>query len=372
MTPRPYSHRVRNALATAFCSSLVFASMIGIGADGQNPKPSPDADAQRANVRAIAESLKRREPPDTRLPMPKGWRPIRTVWGDPDIEGVYTNIDEWGIPFERPSEFDGRTLESITADELTTLRAERRDVFLERLATGEPAEPGTIGWYDNLNARGSRAWLIVDPPDGRIPALTAAGQARAKADAERQSRPRGTDSYADQSAYARCISRGVPGSMIPETYGDAYEIHQAPGYVAIRYEQIHEARIIPVDQRPHVGRALQAYMGDARGRWDGDTLVVETTNFKDRPTFPTGASRAAFRGVDLMALRIVERFMPMTPRVVLWSVTVDDATTWVRPWTFAMNLTKADRSQQPYEYACHEGNYGLRNILGTARALEQR
>ena len=371
MTPRPDSHRVRNALATAFWSSLVFASMIGIGADGQNPKPSPDADAQRANVRAIAESLKR-EPPDTRLPMPKGWRPIRTVWGDPDIEGVYTNIDEWGIPFERPSEFDGRTLESNTSDELTTLRAERRDVFLERLATGEPAEPGTIGWYDNLNARGSRAWLIVDPPDGRIPALTAAGQARAKADAERQSRPRGTDSYSDQSAYARCISRGVPGSMIPEAYGDAYEIHQAPGYVAIRYEQIHEARIIPVDQRPHVGRAVQAYMGDARGRWDGDTLVVETTNFKDRPTFPTGASRAAFRGVDLMALRIVERFMPMTPRVVLWSVTVDDATTWVRPWTFAMNLTKADRSQQPYEYACHEGNYGLRNILGTARALEQR
>ena len=344
---------------------------MGIGAQPQSPTGSPDADAQRANVRKIAESLKRSEPRDRELPVPKGWRPTRTVWGEPDIEGVYTNIDEWGIPFERPSEFDGRQFDSITSGELTRLRAERRDAFLERLATGEPAEPGTIGWYDNLNASGSRAWLIVDPREGRIPALTATGQARAKADAERQSRPRGTDSYADQGAYARCISRGVPGSMIPEAYGNAYEIHQAPGYVAIRYEQIHEARIIPVDQRPHVGRAVQAYMGDARGHWDGDTLVVETTNFKERPTFPTGASRAAFRGADLTVLRLIERFTPITPRIVLWSVTVDDATTWVRPWTFAMNLTKVDRSQQPYEYACHEGNYGLRNILGIARALER-
>ena len=247
---------------------------------------------------------------------------MRTVWGDPDFEGVYTNIDEWGIPFERPATFDGRSLESITSGELAKLRAERRDEFLERLATSAPAEPGTIGWYDNLNTRGSRAWLIVDPRDGHIPPLTAAGQLRAKADAERQSRPRGTDTYADQSAYSRCISRGVPGSMIPEAYGNAYEIHQAPG--------------------------------------------------KERPTFPTGALRTAFRGVDLPVLRLSERFTPLGPRRLQWSVTVDDATTWVRPWTFAMELTKVDRSQQPYEYACHEGNYGLRNILSTARALEER
>ena len=297
---------------------------------------------------------------------------MRTVWGDPDFEGVYTNIDEWGIPFERPASFAGRSLESITSGELARLRAERRDEFLERLATGVPAEPGTIGWYDNLNTRGSRPWLIVDPRDGHIPPLTAAGQLRAKADAEQQSRPRGTDSYADQGAYARCISRGVPGSMIPEAYGNAYEIHQAPGYVAIRYEQIHEARIIPIDSGPHVGRPVQAYMGDARGRWDGYSLVVETTNFKERPTFPTGALRTAFRGVDLSALRLSERFTPLGPRRLQWSVTVDDATTWVRPWTFAMDLTKVDRSQQPYEYACHEGNYGLRNILTTARALEEQ
>ena len=249
---------------------------------------------------------------------------------------------------------------------------ERRDAFLERLATGEPAEPGTIGWYDNLNTTASRAWLIVDPPDGRIPAFTVAGQARAKADADRQSRPRGTDSYADQGTYARCISRGFPGSMIPEAYGNAYEIHQSPQYVAIRYEQIHETRVIPLDGRPHVGSAVQSYMGDARGRWDGNTLIVETTNFKEHLTFYPGALRVAFRGAESSTLRLIERFTALSPRKVRWSVTVDDATTWTRPWTFAMNLTRADRSQQPYEYACHEGNYGLRNILGTARALEER
>jgi hypothetical protein len=113
-------------------------------------------------------------------------------------------------------------------------------------------------------------------------------------------------------------------------------------------------------------------MGDARGRWDGNTLIVETTNFKERLTFYPGALRAAFRGAESSTLRLTERFTALSPRTLLWSVTVDDATTWVRPWTFAMNLTKVDRSQQPYEYACHEGNYGLRNILGTGRVLEER
>ncbi|HZM94776.1 MAG TPA: hypothetical protein VFB92_15205 [Vicinamibacterales bacterium] len=361
---------MRHALVTAVCASLACAASARV--ESQSPNRPAEGDAHRDNVRKIAESLKPGDRADPDPLIPNGWRPTKTVWGDPDIEGVYTNIDEWGVPFERPAEFEGRQLESITSAELARLRVERRDAFLERLATGEPAEPGTIGWYDNLNTTASRAWLIVDPPDGRIPAFTVAGQARAKADADRQSRPRGTDSYADQGTYARCISRGFPGSMIPEAYGNAYEIHQSPQYVAIRYEQIHETRVIPLDGRPHVGSAVQSYMGDARGRWDGNTLIVETTNFKEHLTFYPGALRVAFRGAESSTLRLIERFTALSPRKVRWSVTVDDATTWTRPWTFAMNLTRADRSQQPYEYACHEGNYGLRNILGTARALEER
>jgi hypothetical protein len=159
--------------------------------------------------------------------------------------------------------------------------------------------------------------------------------------------------------------------MIPETYGNAYEIHQSPGYVAIRYEQIHETRLIPLDTRPHPGQAIRTYMGDARGHWEGDTLVAETINFKEGLTYYPGALRNAFRGVDSAALRLIERFKPISPNVVEWAVTVDDSSTWERPWTFAMNLTRADRTQQPYEYACHEGNYGLRNMLLAARAAER-
>jgi hypothetical protein len=131
--------------------------------------------------------------------------------------------------------------------------------------------------------------------------------------------------------------------------------------VAILYEMVHETRVIPLDGSPHVGKGIKTYMGDARGRWDGDALVVETTNFKDQ---------AAYRNAHGDTLRLVERFEPTGPTSVEWSVTVDDPETWTRPWTFAMTLTKKDGSQRPFEYACHEGNYGLRNILSAARAEE--
>jgi hypothetical protein len=141
----------------------------------------------------------------------------------------------------------------------------------------------------------------------------------------------------------------------------SYEIVQGPGFVAILYEMVHEARVIPLDRRPHVGNAIRTYMGDPRGYWDGDTLVVETTNFKDE---------TAYRNADGETLRLTERFTAVTPESVEWSVTVDDPSTWTWPWTFAMMLTRKDASQRPFEYACHEGNYGLRNILSAARAEE--
>jgi hypothetical protein len=149
--------------------------------------------------------------------------------------------------------------------------------------------------------------------------------------------------------------------MMPAIYGSSYQIHQGPDFIAIRYEMIHETRVIPLDARPHVGKNIRTYMGDARGHWEGDTLIVETTNFKDQ---------TAYRGADGATLRLIERFKPVGPGTVEWSVTVNDPSTWVRPWTFAMDLTKKDQSQQPFEYACHEGNYGLHNILSAARAVD--
>ena len=148
--------------------------------------------------------------------------------------------------------------------------------------------------------------------------------------------------------------------MMPAIYGNSYEIIQSPGWVAIRYEMVHETRLIPLDGRPHIKPGIETYMGDARGHFDGNTLVVETTNFK-----PSSAYRGASEH-----LKLIERFKPVGPKAVEWSVTSDDSHTWARPWTFAMNLTK-DSSQAIFEYGCHEGNYGLRDILSAERTADK-
>jgi hypothetical protein len=246
--------------------------------------------------------------------------------------------------------------------------------------TREQQLAGEIGgtrwiWLDSHNhAKGSMPWFVVDPADGRIPPVTAEAQARqaARAAARKASGRGPADSYTDRSLYDRCISRGLPGSMMPAIYGNSYRIVQAPGYVAITYEMIHETRVIPLDGRPHLTARLRNYMGDARGRWEGDTLVVETTNFRDE---------TAYRGSNAATLKLVERFTRMAPdpeerrqgvpgNQLRWSVTVDDPSTWTRPWTFAMPLTRDD-SEQLFEYGCHEGNYAMVNILSGARADEK-
>jgi hypothetical protein len=288
--------------------------------------------------------------------------PPRTPWGDPDLQGIYTNNDENGIPFERPDEFEGRRLEDVTIDELQRLR-EQREVRRVEVAPNLGVLPGSnpVHWFEHFGAANSRAWLVVDPPDGRIPPLTA--------EAQRRPRARGGSSFgsgpfhspADFSLYDRCITRGVPGSMMPAIYGNAYEIVQGPGYVAITYEMIHEARIIPLDGRQPLSPAIRTYMGDARGRFEGNTLVVETTNFREE---------TAYRNANPDRLRLIERFTPVSPDQVEWSVTVDDPTTWTRDWTFAMRLTRGGEELRPFEYACHEGNLGLANILSAARAEE--
>src|SRR5688572_22746098 len=291
----------------------------------------------------------------------RNWTVPRTPWGDPDLAGIYSNSDESGIPFERPARFEGRRLEEITPKELDELRAERRKATANSSVAEDRPVDREVFW-ENLKAENSRAWLVVDPPDGKIPPTTAQAQQRAAARAEARKRSgRGpADSAADRSLYDRCISRGLPGSMMPAIYGSSYEIVQGPNFVAIVYEMVHEARVIPLDRRAHVGTAIRTYMGDARGHWDGDTLVVETTNIKEEIAYRNASD----------TLRLIERFKATGPNGVEWSVTVDDPATWTRPWTFAMMLTRKDASQRPFEYACHEGNYGLRNILSAARAEE--
>jgi hypothetical protein len=284
----------------------------------------------------------------------------RTPWGDPDIQGTYTNTYENGTPLERPDQFAGRKLEDVKGEELAALRRE-----IQKRTVGNfqgPIHAPDNWWQDNLDLHlGSQAWLVVDPPDGKIPAMTPEAQRRiAERAAARKASGRGpADSYTDRSLYDRCITRGLPGSMMPSIYGNQFEIVQSPGYVAIRYEMIHETRVIPLDNRAALDKSITQDMGDGRGRWEGDTLVITTTNFKDR---------SVYRNADAETLTLTERFQRIAPDKVRWTVTVNDPQTWTKPWTFSLPLT-ADPNPVPH-YECHEGNYGLKNILSAARAEE--
>jgi hypothetical protein len=285
----------------------------------------------------------------------------KTSWGDPAIAGAYNNSDESGIPFEQPPQFAGRTLDSFTPEELAKITQQRQEQTIERNPTLSefPGATSPMHWFENYFAANSRAWLVADPQDGKVPAFTEEAKQRAAAREEARKGRGPFESYADRSLYDRCITRGVPGSMMPAIYGNSYQIMQSPDAVTITYEMVHDTRVIPLDGRPHVSPTIRQYLGDARGHWEGDTLVVETTNFTDKTPY-RGSSQA---------LKLIERFTPLGPDTLEWSVTFDDPHTWDRPWTFAMNLTH-DESEPLFEYACHEGNYGMRNMLSAARAEE--
>ena len=308
--------------------------------------------------------------PRPRVPSPgssASYAPPKTPWGDPDIQGNYTNKYEYGTPFERPQEFEGRRLEDVTARELADAVKKRQEDTLERAKFFGGDPEGKIGNSAEFRdiyevSKGSRAWLVVDPPDGRIPPMTPEAPAR-----DSRGRPAAA-SATDHSTAPRISASGsaasradFPGSMIPGVYGNSYQIVQGPGFVAIRYEMIHDTRIIRLDGAPHPGPSIRLDMGDARGHWEGNTLVVETTNF---------TQRSAYRNANAATLRLVERFTPKAPGTLEWSVTVDDPSTWTRPWTFSMPLTM-NNAEAIEQYECHEGNRGVSSILSGARATEK-
>jgi hypothetical protein len=268
------------------------------------------------------------------------YSPPRTEWGDPDLQGSFTNSDEYGIPMNRPDAYSKFRIQDFPPEELARMNRERN-----RQVDGRPTEP----LHEQIQVNHSRPWLVTDPLDGKVPPLIA--ESKQRGDGENVS-GRPVKPWESVSLTDRCITRGLPGSMMPDVYGNAYEIFQAPGIVVITYEAIHEARVIFLDGRPHIGTAIRNYVGDARGRFEGDALVVETTNFTNRTSFLGSTEH----------LRLVERFTPVAADVLLWSITLHDSTTWATPWTFGMNLTKA--TGRPLEFACHEGNYSMRRILG--------
>ena len=282
--------------------------------------------------------------------------PWLTPWGHPDLQGTWSSDDVRGIPLQRPVELGTR---SELTDEEFANREKENNEEVTRLAAGGTAF---------LAERGVRSFrqtsLVVDPPDGRIPALTQAGQERTDATgAVRGARPA---SWHDRSLYDRCITRGVVGSILPVIYGNGLEILQTPDAVAIRYEMIHETRVIPLDGRPHIASGIRSYMGDARGHWEGDTLVVETSNFVGR----TGIGLNGNGPPSTPAMRLVERFRRVAEDRIDYEVVVDDPETYTAPFRIAFPITpQPDYQVLPYE--CHEGNAALRNILSAARAEER-
>ncbi len=281
----------------------------------------------------------------------------RTAWGDPDLEGVwdYRTI----TPLERRAEFGDRAF--FTAEEIAELEAGAARRMDQPPDENTPANLVHAQYMTDPGRfvdESRRTSLIVDPPNGRLPALTTAAAER-QAAARAAGAPGGrADSYLDRTLMERCITRGMPSSILPGLYNNNIRITQAPGLVAIVHEMIHETRIIPLDGRPFTD--VRSYMGESRGRWDGDTLVVETRNFDGRSTYRGSGEH----------MRLTERYTRIGPDDIDFSITVEDATVWVQPWTAAYRMRTAEGDL--YEYACHEGNYGLRNILENARYEDQQ
>ena len=282
------------------------------------------------------------------------YRAPRTPWGDPDLQGVWPSTEFAGVPLERAPQFG-------TRNRLTDVEMLGRELQQRNQRDWQRRE-GTSEWLEWGRTQ-RQASLIVDPPDGRLPAMTPAAKARAS----RQ--PAGTagvgpfDGPHDFTMWERCISRGVLGSTLPVLYNSGIDITQAPGVVAIRYEMIHDHRIIRLTDAPLLPAAIQQYMGDARGHWDRDTLVVETRNFNGR----TGPSSEV---TNTPGMVLTERFRRVSDDTLQYQATVRDPGTWAAPWTVSFPL-RLGRDYQMYEYACHEGNYALRNALSAARAGDQ-
>jgi hypothetical protein len=281
----------------------------------------------------------------------------KTPWGHPDLQGYWTNTTT--TPLQRPPDLKDKAVLTPQEYEARNAQVAARSNTDQAPRKGDPGNYNDF-WYER-GALNYRTSLVVDPQDGRLPPLTADEQKRA-ADARASHGP--ADSPEERSTYERCITRGLPGAMMPGFYNHNYQIVQTPNYVVINVEMIHDARIIPLDGRPHHGPAIRNWLGDSRGHWEGNTLVVETTNFNNKVR---EQSIIAFS--TSQNLRLVERFTRTAEERIEYEFTVTDPTVYAQPWTASIPMTRIDGPI--YEYACHEGNYGLGGILRGARMDEQ-
>jgi hypothetical protein len=296
--------------------------------------------------------------------------PLRTPWGDPDLQGVWN--DATSTPLQRPN----GTKDVLTDEEAVDFQDKlANDLSRDRRDGGPEADVNRAyneHWMDSRRLKitaDHRTSLIVDPPDGRIPPLVPLSPEREKARAARAAAGARfnaglPDTYRDASLAVRCIIRTDSPPYLPTIYNNDFQIFQSPGFVVIAPEMIHSARVIPVDGTPHLGQDLKQWLGDSRGHWDGDTLVVETTNF--RPD-----DGVIFQNANPATYKIVERFTRVDATSLNYEFTVEDPTTWTKPWAARIPWTKIDPQEQMYEYACHEDNYDIVHFLSGARSRQK-
>jgi hypothetical protein len=285
------------------------------------------------------------------------WTPPTLAWGHPDLQGIWTSDDMRGVPMSRPPQFGERRF-------LTDEEFERRAQDRSQARDVNDARTGTF-----RNEEGSRDFgytsLVVEPPDGRVPALTSLAQARRAVPGTNGVGP--FDTVADFNNYDRCITRGLAGSWLPVVYGNGARIIQTPDAVIIAYEMVHDTRVIPLDGRPHLGGGIRQLMGDSRGRWEGPTLVIETANFTDRTS--VGSNGGGPR--HSAAMRMTERITRIDPEMLDYELRIDDPETYVAPWTIRLTLTPQP-GYEIYEYGCHEGNGAVGNSLSAERAYDRQ
>jgi hypothetical protein len=329
---------------------VALAALAPQSAQGQAPAAQKPVAASKAAAPSKASSA-------------KSWTAPRTPDGQPDLQGIWSNATI--TPLERPAALAGKAF--FTEQEAAEFEA--------RAAKGRvdapPPKPGEVGTYN-------QAWvdagtkvvstrqtsLVVEPPDGIIPIKPWAEKKRDDDLAH------ASDSWEYMNMWDRCITRGIPGGMFPANYNNAYQILQIPGYVVISAEMIHEVRAIPVDGRPHLPASVRQWNGDSRGHWEGDTLVVDTTNFNGKGSIATNPNVQRIRGIpESEALHVIERFRRVDADTIDYRVTIDDPEVYTRKWEVSLPLSR-EKDYRIYEYACQEGNTAVENILKIGRAAD--
>jgi hypothetical protein len=302
----------------------------------------------------------------------KDWTPPHTAWGDPDLQGVYTFATE--TPLQRPAALANK--DTYTEAERQKLEQELQKKHEENITTNEHFSYNALWFVGDQGRPTGRTSLIVDPENGRMPPLTERGEKlRAENAARAAARRAGNipliNSWEDHSNYNRCLSRPMP--RVSQEYNQGVEILQTPGQVAIFYESMHDVRVIPLDGRPHLDSSLRQWNGDSRGHWEGNTLVVDMTNFTDRQKVDDSAP---FGGFPQGNMHVTERFTRVDANTISYVVTIDDPTIWIKPWTFALPWRADDPAykgpEDLFEYACHEGNYRMiEDTITATRAMKQ-